>query len=441
MSASSTTGLARRFSYMKRSGLLWFFGAVALMLVAHMSLARVQSVNSLALIGETRLPLPPPENAHVCGERCIETFIDEFILGDTNYEDDAAGEEAAVVDANPDEEEDETQEGDEEDERFLMPTRGRAENQHLYKQDAVREVTWTEEMSRAREAALEERRSKVEERCRTLNSSVFLPSKESVYNTLRWVTDYDFVWCPVFKAASTTWVKNLLLLAKERFVDMSLHGRVRELYPAPETESEKKKVLEENMKLMIVRHPLERLLSAYRDKMLRIRRAKDPFRLMQLDIAKRYPDPNPQPPAPLTSSSGKKEIHPTFTQFLLRVQDDLRRLWRKKGKSQVNLHWRPFWLVCSPCEFHYDVIAHVETMDEDNEYIIHKLGLQSILVNARTHASNFDAYNDTSEASKDYFRQVPYSLLKDIVRLYQPDFTLFGYSPDAYLKLAWRDDR
>lgn len=89
--------------------------------------------------------MPPPENAHVCGERCIETFIDEFILGDTNYEDDAAGEEAAVVDANPDEEEDETQEGDEKDERFLMPTRGRAENQHLYKQDAVREVTWVRE--------------------------------------------------------------------------------------------------------------------------------------------------------------------------------------------------------------------------------------------------------------------------------------------------------
>ncbi|XP_047485548.1 carbohydrate sulfotransferase 11-like [Penaeus chinensis] len=441
MSASSTTfsGLARKLTYLKRSGLLWFIGVVSLMLVAHMSLARMQSTNSWTLISENSLPLPPPENAHVCGETCIETFIDEFIMANTNYEDGAAKEAAALDDSKQDEEtdeKDETEEGE-----IIMPTRGRDNKKNIYKKDTVREVTWTEEMSKAREAVLEARRSEVEERCRSLNNSVFLPSKESVYNVLRWVTEHDFVWCPIFKAASTSWVKNLLLLAKERFVDMSLHGRVRELYPPPETESEKKKVLEENMKLMIVRHPLERLLSAYRDKMLRIRRANDPFRKMQLDIAKRYPDPTPQPPAPLTSPSGEKEIHPTFTQFLLRVQDDLQRLWKKKGKSQVNLHWRPFWFVCSPCEIHYDVIAHVETMDVDNEYVIHKLGLQDVLVNVHTHASNFDAYNDTSAASKDYFRQVPYSLLKDIVRLYQPDFTLFGYSPDAYLKLAWRDDR
>lgn len=140
MSASSTTlsGLARKFTYIKRSGLLWFIGAVALMLVAHMSLARMQSINSWTLISENRLSLPPPENAHVCGEKCIETFIDEFIMADTNYEEGGAAKEASSLDDNKlDEEKDETEEGE-----FIMPTRGRDNTKNIYKQDTVREITW-----------------------------------------------------------------------------------------------------------------------------------------------------------------------------------------------------------------------------------------------------------------------------------------------------------
>ena len=59
----------------------------------------------------------------------------------------------------------------------------------------------------------------------------------------------------------------------------------------------------------------------------------------------------------------------------------------KRGNSFVDSHWMPIAQTCSPCSFKYDIIAHVETLDEDQEYIIHEAGLQDILVNSHTHAS------------------------------------------------------
>ena len=59
-------------------------------------------------------------------------------------------------------------------------------------------------------------------------------------------------------------MKYFLLFAGEKEVRGSLHGRVRELFPPPKGRALRKKVSTKSLKIIIVRHPFDRLLSAYR---------------------------------------------------------------------------------------------------------------------------------------------------------------------------------
>ncbi|XP_050740417.1 carbohydrate sulfotransferase 11-like isoform X2 [Eriocheir sinensis] len=274
------------------------------------------------------------------------------------------------------------------DEDFQLPTRPRARNQDLYQKDAIQQ----------------------------LNST----------------------W-----AGSTTWVKNLLLASGTGVKKMSLHLQLRQLYPPPASAAEQERILKNSIRMIVVRHPFERLLSAYRDKMLRVKGASDPYYIMQQKVAREYGDTDTRP-VPYTAAELKKAskgrhsstglVHPSFTQFLKKVRDDMRNLWKRN--DHVNNHWQPFWVACKPCDLDYDVIAHVETLAEDQEFVIRELGLQDLLRPAHTHASRFDGYNDTSEAAESYFRKVPLELIESLAKLLRPDFEMFGYSPHKYFAMA-----
>lgn len=129
-------------------------------------------------------------------------------------------------------------------------------------------------------------------------------------------------------------------------------------------------------------------------------------------------------------------IHPTFTQFLLKVRDDMQHLWAAQDDFEINGHWEPYWTSCSPCHRQYDVIAKVETFDLDNEYIIRTAGLKDQINNTHAHPSLNDNFTKSSDATQHYFSQVPLWLLKELFELYKPDFTLFDYQPYFFYKIA-----
>lgn len=333
------------------------------------------------------------------------------------------------------------------DEDFQLPTRPRARNQDLYQKDAIQQLnsTWTEEARAAWMAVLQKRRDRMRKACRSAKLTVALPfdSDLALRQSLVWVTTHRLVWCPIFKAGSTTWVKNLLLASGSGVKKMSLHLQLRQLYPPPASAAEQERILKNSIRMIVVRHPFERLLSAYRDKMLRVKGASDPYYIMQQKVAREYGDTDTRP-VPYTAAELKKAskgrhsstglVHPSFTQFLKKVRDDMRNLWKRN--DHVNNHWQPFWVACKPCDLDYDVIAHVETLAEDQEFVIRELGLQDLLRPAHTHASRFDGYNDTSEAAESYFRKVPLELIESLAKLLRPDFEMFGYSPHKYFAMA-----
>ncbi|KAK4307914.1 hypothetical protein Pmani_020362 [Petrolisthes manimaculis] len=314
-----------------------------------------------------------------------------------------------------------------------------------YQKDQVKPVEWTEAMSEMVREEMAKREAGVEEACKSPEVQKAPKIKTNkVVKKLMHVKDRQMMWCPVFKAASTTWSKNLLRLARKKNTGAFQHT-ARRLYPPPDNVRELQRLSNDTTWLMIVRHPLQRLLSAYRDKMLRQREEKDSFVKLQKHVAATYQDPNKQTITTTTTTTttnnnnnttiNAKPSHvPTFTQFLMKVRDDVEKAW-KGIKIHVNQHWSPYWLLCAPCQLHYHLIAHVETFTRDQEYLIHRFHMEDQAVNIHSHASNFDSYEGTDEATQHYFSQVPKELLNQIIQLYLPDFILFDYSPDEYLKL------
>ena len=77
------------------------------------------------------------------------------------------------------------------------------------------------------------------------------------------------LYCPVFKAASTSWLVNYLKLSNSSTnpKEGNLHKKIDNLFPAPATFKLRKQIYSESVKFIIVRHPFERLVSAYRDKL------------------------------------------------------------------------------------------------------------------------------------------------------------------------------
>lgn len=44
--------------------------------------------------------------------------------------------------------------------------------------------------------------------------------------------------------------------------------------------------------------------------------------------------------------------------------------------NRVNKHWKPYTANCDPCLFDYDIVAKLETIDEDFPYIAKKLKIE-----------------------------------------------------------------
>lgn len=83
---------------------------------------------------------------------------------------------------------------------------------------------------------------------------------------------HHLIWCNVFKAASTSWMYNFNILAgysalflrKTNIVPLTLARRKYQRISMEQLE----RAQNDSITFVVVRHPFERLLSAYRDKLM-----------------------------------------------------------------------------------------------------------------------------------------------------------------------------
>ncbi|XP_066600335.1 carbohydrate sulfotransferase 11-like isoform X2 [Prorops nasuta] len=215
---------------------------------------------------------------------------------------------------------------------------------------------------------------------------------------------HNISYCPIYKAGSTTWLYNLCILnnvPEEEINDgkeqiSSISRRVMPELEYPEADE----VLGKSGKLLVVRHPFERLLSAYRDK------------LENSTVRQEHEEKS-------------SRVEPTWREFVnYLIDSDL---------VKADDHWIPYYYYCTPCSVKYDIVAKVETLKRDQIFAIEKLKLRGKLQPKWRHG------NSLSGASKIYFRQLSKKMVHDLFDKFKLDFELFDYSPDLYYQYADSD--
>ncbi|KAF4529090.1 hypothetical protein B566_EDAN018221 [Ephemera danica] len=302
------------------------------------------------------------------------------------------------------------------------------------------ELTQQQVLGLLREAErdMEERRSLVERVCTKHNLGLYRTSAKPPvfkhpptpqYGVFYIDRPHKLTYCPVYKVASSTWLHQLLLLAghTDEYLNdsrLQISKLARQVYPQPDEEIAEE-AFRTTMKLLMVRHPFERLISAYRDKLEnkdnRHQHGTMHFyetfgKKIVLKFRNSSVDEHGTPLRP----------EPTFREYVTYlIHEDVVRF---------DDHWIPIYLFCTPCLVRYDVIGHVETMLRDQLYAIRAAGLENLLKPRWRHLTK--GKSSAGDVAKKYFSKLSKWHVQRLYEVYQLDFELFGYSPDEYAAYA-----
>ena len=158
-----------------------------------------------------------------------------------------------------------------------------------------------------------------------------------------------------------------------------------------------------------VRHPFERLVSCYNDKVLG---NNGTF------FRKKFPG---------WFNGWYRDNHsfPSFVDLILN---------KYKTVKISNVHWNPISSHCNYCDIEYDVLGRMETFNEDVKYIFLKKNLEKDLSLSQATSSKNSAQSKTEEITKEYFNQLSKQQIDELYEFYRMDFELFAYEVKTYLR-------
>lgn len=222
------------------------------------------------------------------------------------------------------------------------------------------------------------------------------------------------IYCFVPKVASTQWKKSLLVLKEEdermyREKNVTVIENLNYV-----SEEDAREMLTSYFTFLFVRDPLERILSAYKSKLLKDNKT---FRRVfgRKIIAQFRPNASQH-----ALETGSVVTFPEFTSFLLQTK-------------HYDEHWRPVDDLCSPCAANYDFIGHYEDLAEEAPYLVKKAGIDD-----RVSFPTFRASNTTAEMLK-YYSHVPNKKILQLAKIYENDYKMFKFPfPGKLAKLFER---
>ena len=138
---------------------------------------------------------------------------------------------------------------------------------------------------------------------------------------------------------------------------------------------------------MAARHPIERLYSAFKGKIVPRHRI-------------------------IKGVNGDKTKTPRFTNFMKYVS----------RTKTYNIHWSPNTAICNPCHFHFDYLIHQESFGSD---IMNMFKEQNVHYPKRIKPL---VQKEGSSYYKDVLKDVNPDVLKAFLKRFKMDFLLFGYN-------------
>ena len=166
---------------------------------------------------------------------------------------------------------------------------------------------------------------------------------------------------------------------------------------------------------LVARNPYERLISAYRDKIVGAFRNSFHDKMCKQIVVK-YRHILPQ-------NYRYKVTIPTFKEFVNYILDEFR------AGNQLDMHWTPAYSFCNPCQVNLTHIIKLETFDRDTEEILEKVNLKHLL--PRTGKINQNKSKDSKQNSSSlidkYLNELTPNLRNGLLQLYGIDFDIFDY--------------
>ena len=168
---------------------------------------------------------------------------------------------------------------------------------------------------------------------------------------------------------------------------------------------------------LFVRHPFERLVSAYRNKLLHPY-PDDHYLLNTLGkhIVRTY-----------RKNSTRTNDTCTFAEFVEFLIDKA----AKNGSNRFNEHWKPQSLLCNICYTRFDFIGKYETLIEDSRIILNNIKVDNQFMFPENKTDFYKARS--SEIHEEYMRTIPKGNIEKLYKIYKDDFDAFSYKLPNFL--------
>ncbi|XP_070539006.1 carbohydrate sulfotransferase 11-like [Ptychodera flava] len=247
------------------------------------------------------------------------------------------------------------------------------------------------------------RKKLVEDKCKRSSLTEEADTQQLRFNDQFIVDDeYKIIYCWVPKVASGNWKRTLVSLRQsytnQKWRPMNGDKNSGLSTFADYRDFEITARLESYFKFLFVRHPLERLLSAFRNRF------------------ESYAHPA------VKSQPGSFSTFGTFVNFL---SDSY------YGGMSFNIHWRPVVDLCKPCQISYDFIGHYETLHDDFDFLSSLLHFRNTTFPDK---SSYATGSSDQNILRRYYSNLTANEKGILYKIYADDFDFFNYEKFQFLK-------
>lgn len=231
--------------------------------------------------------------------------------------------------------------------------------------------------------------------------------------------DHKLLYCYLPKVACTQW-KKILAILNGSLPKVSLdlipielaHADAMHPYLFELSDDEIRYRLRHYTAFLFVRHPLERFVSAYRDKFLNMETGKV---INEAYAAEIMAQQRPAASGSKTASVPPSQANITFEEFAR---------WSSNPRSSFLVrnqeHWRPMVDMCYPCLIHYDIIGRLETLQRDAALVLRTANITDLTFPHVKPSSTWKHVGPMMSA-------LDPALAKVLLEKYRDDFGVFGY--------------
>ncbi|KAI5643558.1 sulfotransferase family domain-containing protein [Phthorimaea operculella] len=238
--------------------------------------------------------------------------------------------------------------------------------------------------------------------------------------------EHKLLYCYVPKVACTNW-KRILMILQKKWNDTDILAIPHRLAHtlgmfktmSMVTTAERDYMIENYHKMLIVRNPFERILSAFRNKLegdTLLEGNNQSAKIFQDNIGRKIIKAFRQNPS---NESLKLGNDVTFKEFALFLTN--------KTSKEIpldlvkNEHWQPITSLCHPCLINYTLVGKYETLLDDSLLALHTINAPYIQFPHLAHTSG------TAKKLHHYFSQLELPLIRKLFILYEHDYRMFKY--------------